>query len=463
MKNGQITGIAAAREYINFFRDPIRCMRRMHQEHGPLTFLGSIAFGEPSKPHVLAVGPELNRQVMGDPSMFRTTGQFIRGPENSAQRRLRFGLTRMTGPEHKRQRQLVMPPFHKKAVEGYHVLMVQAAQSVIEGWKDGERYDMYREMRALTLRISSTILFSHDPAEASTIGTMLEEWQRRNFSTAVWLLPVNLPGTAFRRLLKHAERLEQEILSMVQRRRANPGKHTDVLSLLIQERDDDSRGMTDTELVGQSTILFGASFETTASTLTWTLFLLAQHPEVMRELMKELDAVLNGAAPTKEQLAQLSYLECVIKESMRILPPVPFTIRAAAQHTALGGHPVPHGSRVICSHYLTHHLPEIYPEPERFQPERWRTIDPTQYEYMPFSAGPRACIGAMFAMQVLKISLAMALQKFRFEVTEGATIDRVVRITMVPRHGMPMSILENDREYRATKVFGPIHEMVELP
>ena len=102
--------------------------------------------------------------------------------------------------------------------------MVQATQSVIDGWKGGERYDMYREMRALTLRISSTILFSHDPAEASTIGTMLEEWQRRNFSTAVWLLPVNLPGTAFRRLLKHAERLEQEILSMVQRRRANPGK-----------------------------------------------------------------------------------------------------------------------------------------------------------------------------------------------------------------------------------------------
>ena len=460
--NGQITGLAAAREYIKFFRDPITCMRRVYKRHGPVAALGSVVFGEPRKPHVLAVGPEFNRQVLGDPSTFRTTGQFIRGPADSAQRRLRFGLTRMVGPEHKRQRQLVMPPFHKKAIEGYHAIMVDIAQNVIAEWRSGQTYDMLREVRVLTLRISSTILFSHDPKEASTIGALLEEWQHRNFSTPVWVLPLDLPGTPFRRLLKHAEELEKEILSMVQRRRANPGG-TDVLSLLIQERDDESRGMTDAELVGQSTILFGASFETTASTLTWTLFLLAQHPEVMHKLMNELDTVLNGAPPTKDQLAQLVYLEWVIKESMRVLPPVPFTIRATVRDATIGPFNVPNGSRVICSHYMTHHLPDIYPEPERFQPERWRDIDPTQYEYMPFSAGPRACIGAMFAIQVLKISLAVMLQKFRFKVVPGALIDRVVRITMVPRHGMPMSILSNDRNYSASPVTGPIHEMVTFP
>jgi cytochrome P450 len=222
-------------------------------------------------------------------------------------------------------------------------------------------------MRRLTLRISSTILFSRDPVEAATIGKMLEEWQNRNFSPAVWLFPVDLPGTAFHRLLKHAARLEEEILAMIQRRRANLDGNTDVLSLLIQARDDESQGMTDAELVGQCAILFGASFETTASTLTWTLFLLSQHPEVMRELMGELDTVLNNAPPGGDQLGQLPFLECVIKESMRILPPVPFTIRAANEKTSIGGFPVPKGSRVICSHYLTHHLPEVYPEPERFR------------------------------------------------------------------------------------------------
>ncbi len=438
-------------------------MRGLYRRHGSVAALGSVAFHEPRKPHVMAIGPEFNRQVLGDPATFRTTGQFIRGPENSAQRRLRFGLTRMTGPEHKRQRQLVMPPFHKRAVESYHALMVDVVQDTIKQWKNGERYDIHLQMRRLTLRISSAVLFSHDPAESLTIGTMLEEWQRRNFSTPVWIFPFDLPGTPFHKLLRHAERLEQELLAVIRRHRANLAGRTDVLSILIQARDDESHGMTDTELVGQSAILFGASFETTAATLTWTLFLLAQHPAIMRELMEELDSVLGGTPPTMENLAQLTFLERVIKESMRILPPVPFTIRAANHEAMLGPIRVPQGSRVICSHFLTHHLPEIYPEPELFQPERWRTIEPTQFEYMPFSAGPRACIGAMFAMQALKISLALMLQKFRFAVAPGARIDRVVQITMVPRYGMPMTVSENDRQYVSGKVTGQIHDMVTLP
>ena len=220
--------------------------------------------------------------------------------------------------------------------------------------------------------------------------------------------------------------------------------------------------MTDAELVGQATILFGASFETTASTLTWTLLLLAQHPHVMARLMDEFDQVLASDIPTCEQLTQLPYLDCVIKESMRILPPVPFTIRAAERDTEMDGLRVPKNSRVICSHYLTHHLPELYPEPERFLPERWRTIDPTQYEYFPFSAGPRACIGAMFAWQVLKISLAMMLQRFRFTIVPGTRVDRAVRITMTPRYGLPMLIEKNDRRFTASELQGQIHEMVAL-
>src|SRR5207253_11520646 len=113
----------------------------------------------------------------------------------------------------------------------------------------------------------------------------------------------------------------------------------------------------------------------------------------------------------------------------------------------MGSLTLSHGARVICSHFLTHHLGEIYSEPERFRPDRWREVDPTQYEYMPFSAGPRACVGAMFAIQVLKTALAMMLQKFRFTVVPGARIDRVVRITMNPRYGMPMLLRENDRRF----------------
>lgn len=463
MRNNILTGARAAREYVHFFRDPVGCMRELQQAFGSLVALGPIAFGEPTKLHVLAVGPEFNRQVLGEPAKFRTTGQFIHGPNGSAQRRIRFGLTRMNGRQHKQQRQLILPPFHKKAVAGYHDLIVELAQEVIGQWKPGRR-NIYADMRAVTLRIASAVLFGHEPTDADRIGHLLEVWARRNFSGPVWFFPVNIPGTPYRRLLKHAELVEQEILALVEKRRRDPSDRTDVLSILIQARDDENRGMTDMELVGQATILFGASFETTASTLTWTMFLLAQHPAVMRELMDELDRVLDGNPPTLEQLPQLSCLDRVIKESMRILPPVPFTIRAADDdQIPMGSLTLGHGTRVICSHYLTHHLPDIYPEPELFRPDRWRELDPTQYEYLPFSAGPRACVGAMFAIQVLKISLSLMLQKFRFTVVAGARIDRVVRITMNPRYGMPMVLHENDRRYQSSQVRGQIHEMVKLP
>jgi cytochrome P450 len=341
--------------------------------------------------------------------------------------------------------------------------MVSNTAALLEHWRLGQRYDIYAEMRMLSLRIASAVLFSHDPAEALPIGYLINEWLGRNFAGAVLGFPVNLPGTPYRGLLRLAERIEERILAMIASRRSNPGRHSDILSLLMEARDDENYRMTDTELVGQTTILFMATFETVATALTWTLFLVAQHPEVMRELMKEFGAVLKGDAPGVEQLGRLEYLDFVIKESMRILPPVPYTIHATTRKVRLGPFALTHGARVINSHYLTHHLPELYPEPERFRPERWKQIDPNQYEYLPFSAGPRTCIGAAFATQFLKVSLSMLLQRFRFAVVPGTRIDRIVRITMQPRHGLPMSIFENDRQFAACEVRGQIREMVTLP
>ena len=456
-----LCGIRAALHYVNFFRDPIACMRHFHQAYGDIAALGPVSpFREIHRLHLLTAGPDYNRQVLGSPELFRTTGQTIRGPKNSSQRRLRFGLTRMQGSQHAQQRQLVMPLFHKKAVDGYRQIMVDNVDEVLKDWRPGATCDMYREMRRLSLHLSSTILFSPDPREASGISGMIEEWLQRNFSASVWLFPVNFPGTPYRRLLNHATKLEHDILSMIGARRASPAGRMDVLSLLTQARDEEGHGVTDEELVGQIAILFAASYETTASALTWILFLLAQHPRVMADLVSELEGGL-PEAPARGGDA-LPLLDRVIKESMRILPPVPYTIRAANLETEMGGYHVPQGSRVICSHYLTHHMSELYPEPEKFLPERWLTINPSPYEYVPFSAGPRMCIGVTFAMQVMKISLAMILQRFRPEVIPGARIDRVVRVTMSPRHGMPMKLFRQDRQYRRSKICGNVREMVDL-
>lgn len=462
MKATALTGFASAREYYRFFHDPIDAMRKRYDRYGPVAPLGPIFAGQPSKPRVLIAGPELNRQVLSDPATFRATGQLIRGPEGSAQQRIRFGLTRMNGAQHKRQRQLIMPLFSKTAVEAQHNLMLAAAKTALDTWKPGAIYDVHREMRALALQMSNAIFFSADPAEGLALGKLLEEWVVRNFSAALWTFPFNFPGTGYWRVLRLAERIETQIRSMIEMRRKSPGVRHDVLSLLMEARDSEDRGMTDDEVVGQTTILFGASLAGAPTTLTWTLFLLAQHPAVMRKLMEELDHVLAGAAPAPHHLGQLEYLTCVLKESMRVLSPVPYSTRVTARRVELGSFSLPHGSTIVLGHYLTHHMPEIYPEPERFRPERWQSIEPSQWEYLPFSAGPRVCVGAVFATQLLKIALVSMLQRFRFSVIPRSRIDRVVHLTMQPRHGIPMRIFENDRQYTSSEVTGQIHEMVAL-
>jgi cytochrome P450 len=463
MKATHFTGLAAGREYLRFFLNPVGTICRLYQQYGPVTALGRVGFKQPRDLLVFAIGPEFNRMLLSDPDLFRPTGLILPGPRNSAQRRVRFGLTRMVGPQHRQQRQLVAPPFHRAAVKSYHEIMVEVVQNQIAEWKTGNGIDIHGKIRALTLRIASAVLFSRDLAEAYPIGRMLEDWVERSFSMGVWMSPYPIPGMPYHGMLRQAERIEKALLALIACRRAQPGEQSDVLSLLMDARDTEGRAMTEAELVGQASILFIASFETTTSALTWSLFLLAQHPAVMHQLMDEIESVLGDAPPRPDQLPQLPFLQWVIKESMRILPPVPYTVRVARQALRVGPFEVPPETRVIMSHYLTHHLPDLYPEPERFRPERWRDLNPTQYEYLPFNAGPRICIGGPFATQVLKISLTMILQRFRFTVVPGTRINRIVAISMNPRHGLPMIIAKKDRNYSVSEVHGQIREMVDFP
>ena len=220
--------------------------------------------------------------------------------------------------------------------------------------------------------------------------------------------------------------------------------------------------MTDKDLIGQAAVLFAASYENVGNSLTWTLFLLAQHPRVLARLQEELEQTLKGEAPTSAQLDHLPFLDAVIKESMRVLAPVPYLVRAVDCPTGLGGIPLHKGDRIFCSPYFTHHMPELFPEPERFLPQRWSNIQPGAYDYLPFGAGPRFCVGYAFAMTEIKIALAMILQRWRLSVLPGARINRAVKVMMYPRDGMPMTIHPQDGRFQAVPVRGNIHDMVDL-
>lgn len=376
------------------------------------------------------------------------------------------GLFGVNGATHRQHRQLLMPAFHKQRIDYYRSDMVDITQSVLEQLTINKSVDIAQVMRLLTLRIATKTLFGSDVGEqGAKSGEILQEALAMNGNLAIALLPFDIRGLPYHHLLNLFAQLDDEMRDLIRLKRSNNTDDGDILSMLIQAQDAET-GLTldEDELLGHAGVIFAAGHETSANALTWTLFLLSQHPLWAQDVLDELQSVLQGEPPTIEQLQKLPLLERVIKESMRILTPVPWNARVTSQSTELGGYKLPKGTEVFVSIYQTHHQPEIYSQPERFNPQRWETFEPTMFEYNPFSAGSRICIGAGFAMMEIKIVLSMLLQKYRLEYIPNQTINPSGNIVMVPKNGIKMIVRKQDQDfYRGVGgVKGNIREMVEL-
>jgi len=232
--------------------------------------------------------------------------------------------------------------------------------------------------------------------------------------------------------------------------------------MFLQAHDEDGSMMSENEIVGETVAVFRGGSKTSASALTWTIFLLTQHPDIYSHLTDELTGTLRGAAPTLEQLSRLPLLEGVIKESMRLIPPVSWGVRYSLDDFEIGGYLHQKGSSVLYSSYVTHHMPELYDDPQKFNPYRWETIRPSAYEYFPFNAGPRRCLGAEFAMMEMKITLAILLQKYHFTLIPNQRIDRVGMTGSLPKHGIKMRIDQPGRKNSKIPVKGNIHKLVDI-
>ncbi len=443
---------------IRYFQDPIGSMRSYYAAYGP-----AVALSHGSTQWIHLFGPEYNHYVLTNPDLFHASLLSLPVPTDSALRRLTGGLLTMNGDLHRQQRRMILPAFHKQAVAGYYAAMVDLTHQMLNQWPTDHAFNIATSLRELTMRVVLATLFGIDTARDTDAIAQLLETCLRLFTTAmVHQVPFDLPGLPYRNLLQVSTRLELALRSLINQKRAHIEQHRDMLATLIQARDEDGTQMTDTELIGQATLLFIAGHETSTDALTWTLFLLAQHPDICADLLDELTAVLGGDPPTIEQLTRLPLLERVVKESMRLLPSVCALGRVCATTTTLGPYTLPQGAAVTISPYITHQLPELYPEPKRFLPERWSRIDPSPYEYLPFSAGPRMCLGASFAMLEIKLVIAMVVQRYRLTLVPGARIDRQVRLTLSSKHGMPMVVRPQDRRFSRSVLRGNIQDMVDF-
>jgi cytochrome P450 len=441
--------------------NPVKHMGNLYRKYGEI-----VSLTRRTTEYVFVFSPEYNQQVLSNTALFfnlDASSSPLRIPKNSALSRLFAGLTQMNGARHKQQRQLMKPALQKKRIENYYNAIVAVTEQKLAGWRVGQQRDFFQEMRGLTLSIAVRTLVGLDPNRGGDeMCQLLERWTSMVFSLWTIMLPFDFPGFSYHRLLALSDSLEGTLQTIIERKRVDGPDHRDALSALMQVHDEDYSRLTNDELIGQTNFLFMAGHATTASALTWTMFLLAQHPRTMSDLLDECESKFRGASPTMEQLDELPLLEAVIKESMRLLPPVLWWSRVSTAPFTLGQYALPGGTRVVHSAYITHRIANIYPQPNKFLPERWLTTNPCPYEYLPFSAGPRACLGSKFAMIEMKLVLSLLLQRFRVALAPGIRIDVVGPMLSAPKQGLPILIVQQDGRRTSSKVRGSIHSMVDL-
>lgn len=441
-----------------FLDDPIAGVTAL-REYGEVA---AVARHNPAL--VCVFGPERIREVLSNPTDFKHDEDFIKAPVGSPLARATKVLVNINGDLHKRHRRLMMPAFAKSALEGYAAETVQVTETMLARWPIGEVADLHALLHEIALCVAIRSLFGLDvSAGATELGDLAVAFTDRLTSPINILLPIDLPGSPFRRLQRLAGRLLGSLEGLIEQKRRD-GASNDALSLLLCAVDDDGTTFNDDELMSEVLTLFIAGHETTANALSWTMFLLERHPEVLAEVLAEIDGVLAGRSVSPADIPRMPLLDRVIKESMRVLPPVPVLFfRVPSHEMPLGPFTLPKGTNVVVSPYAAHHDPELYPEPKRFRPERWESIKPPPWEYLPFGAGPRICIGASFAQQTVRLILATVLQRVRVSIVRDAKIARLVRgnILML-RHGIPARLHAPHRDRLPVEpVRGNVHEMVE--
>jgi cytochrome P450 len=465
----QLTGMAALRWVLRLIRDPLVAVRHCYDEFGPFVLLNDVLpfYRHPRAtlldvPLILITGAPLHQEILEDPAAWRPVSLLPGGPKNSAARRVSAGLMRMTGDRHAHYRKILAAPLRRASVEQLGPEMVQLAERDVAAWPvGGETIELWRYAQRALRSITLGLLFGGEDDENRAIAEMVADLTAQKWSSGSLAFPLNLPFTPYRRMLHCSAMLEERILGWASAKRGSNDEH-DLAALIVNQPDVDGQPANDATIAGHIPSLYAGATEAGQSTLFWTLILLAQHPHVADELLRELRERLGDEIPSMQAIQELPLLDAVVKESMRLIPPVPLQMRVAQEDTTLAGHRIAKHSRVILSTFLTTRMPDLYPEPDRFLPERWSKIDPTPFEYPVFGAGPRICPGYWFGLNAIKVTLATILTRYRIAVEPGTRIDYRIQPTIRPTGPVRAALHRQDGAFAATPIRGAIQDIVRL-
>ena len=346
--------------------------------------------------------------------------------------------------EWKPQRKLIQPLMHAKHIMSYADTMSQFGEKLLGQWTDGAERDIHVDMMQVTMWIIAETMFGMDMRHTPELQEVAQTAQAIAMSDITSPLPPLLTQGRERKATEANAVLTNLVKHFMDERRTrgNEERH-DLLSLLMETRDEEGQPMPDDFVRNNILTLFFAGHETTANTLTWAFYYLDKHPEIAATLHKEVDSVLGGRLPTLADLPQLPYTLMVIKETMRVEPVVSAIPRNVMVDTELGGYQLKGGSIAFLSPYILHHDPRWWVEPEKFDPTRFSAENEPnipKYAYLPFGGGPRVCIGNHFALMEAQILLAIFASRYTLSLVPGTDVKPLRQITTSPQGGLPMRL-----------------------
>lgn len=437
------TSVPRWRQTINGIIDPIYYLEKTRQEYGDI-YLAKFA-GFPNQ--VVISAPQAIQQIFtADPKLFESgSGNQVVEPfvgPNS--------LILLDGDRHMQQRKILMPPFHGERMKAYGQAICEISQQVINQWKIGETFVARPAMQEISLQVILRTIFGLKEGERyqqirNILTAMLDSFNEP--LSVVFLFFKSLqfdlgPWSPWGNFIRQRALLDELLYQEIRERRAQPESWgEDILSLLLSARDQAGQPMTDVELRDELMTMLFAGHETTATALAWALYWIHYLPEVREKLLQELNYIdIDNADPM--EIVRLPYLNAVCSETLRIYPIAFFAFpRILQAPMQLMDYDLPKGTMLSICIYLTHHRPDIYPEPQQFKPERFLERQFSPYEYLPFGGSNRRCLGAAFAMFEMKLALANILSRCSLELAQKTPLMPVRRgITFAPKGGVHLTL-----------------------
>ena len=421
-----------------FGLDPLPILLDCYEKYGPVFSIRLL-----HSPVVFMLGPEANHFLtVSNASKFRWRD----GSMGDLIPLLGDGLLTIDGPYHRQSRKVMLPSFHRERVAGTADTMVEEIGHALGSWRVGQTVDLYHWTRALALRIAMRALLGFDADRGEDLHAADEFEEALAFWGRDYLLQVlRGPFSPFNHMQKHRKRLDALIYEEIGRRRASGERREDLMSVLLEATDDAGEPLNHREIRDHLITLLFAGHDTTTSTVTFLFYELLQAPEALARVTDELDRELGGATPTAEQLmGGLPELEAVMDETLRMYPPAWVGPRRAVESFEFAGVAVPSGALVNYCSWASHRLPDVFPEPDKFDPQRFtpeRKAALVKGAYVPFGGGSRTCIGMRFGQLEIKTIAAMVLQRYRLELDPSYELGIRMMPTLSPKKGLPLRVV----------------------